>query len=309
MEIRIRVLLAIGCLLVRPSAGLPLQRSAADADLRTRIETAVAQIRNGDLSKNAVLRQMGKEAVPILIEYANDDSRYVRDMVSLALGESGDERAIPTLVDRLMLDDNPNVWRRAINGLRRHPTQTLQRYSPDTLLHALAVHLGRWTGTSPDAALLIGDLGDMSQMSTLRKILRQASDIAGPMDVRTHLVPKMKDACLKALFKLGDKTAITIVQTSFKRDDVSSIVFAVEAVAYAGKKEYMKDLIRLLDDSRDAVRPSPGWPSYLRVQDITLNAIVQLSGIKPSFPLRNLTRYTDGEVMEVKKLIAEAKTD
>jgi HEAT repeat protein len=309
MEIRIRVLLVMLCLAVGPSGGLASQRSPADADLRMRIESAVAQIRNGDLSKNAALRQMGKEAVPILIEYAKDENRHVRWVVTIALGESDDERAIPVLLDRLLVDENTNVWREAVNGLCRFPAEALKKYSSEKLVQVLAVHLRRWSGTSPDAALLIGDLGEASQISTLRKMLAEAEYVGGPMDSRTHLVPKMKDACRKALFKLGDKRAIRTVERSFRGDDVGGIVFAVEAVTYAGKKEYMKDLLRLLDDSRDAVRPAPGWDLYLRVKDIALNAIVQLSGAKPSFRVRNMILYTDDELAEVKRLMAEAKRD
>lgn len=309
MRLVIETRFVAACLLAGLSAGFASEPGPADNDLKKQIEKVVAQIREGDFSKGVAFRSMGRQAIPILIEYADDHNPHVRDIVTLVLGESADERAIPTLVERLMLDDNPNVWRRAINGLRRHPPQTLKVHCPDRLLQALEAHLRRWGGTSPEAALLIGDLGGNPQMHALRRILKESQSIRGDMDVRTHLVPKMKDACLKALFKLGDKDATEEVRASFERDDVPGIVFAVEAVVYAGKKEYTKNLMRLLDDSRDAVRPSPGWGSYLRVQDIAINAIVQLSGIKPSFPLRKLTRYADDEVAEVKRLIAEAKTD
>jgi hypothetical protein len=196
-----------------------------------------------------------------------------------------------------------------LNGLCRFPVETLKKHSPDKMLEVLAVHAGRWCGTSDKAALLIGDLGGKSQMDALRKILRQAGTIHGDMDVRTHLVPRMEDACVKALFKLGDKNATERVRASLKRRDIPSIVFAIEAVAYAGKKEYLSQLLPLLDDTRDARKIAPGWNYYLKVRDLALNAIVEVSGIRPSFRLQSHTRYTDDEVAEVKKLIAEAKTN
>ncbi len=281
--------------------------SAADADVKSKVEEAVARIRAGHLSQMPTLRQLGKKAVPFLIEHADDDNPDVRRIMTMALGESLDERAIPVLLDGL-LDADSNVRRTAIRHLYYlWDRETLKKHLSETMLELLAKHAARRTGSSYMAALLIGDLGGKSQMDALRKILKQAESIWRDVDHRTVHVAELRDSCLKALFKLGDEKTTQTVVASLKRDDVASIVFGIEAVAYAGKKEYIKDLLPFLGDNRDAVRPSPGW-NYLRVRDIAVNAIVELSGVRPSFKLRTFTPYTDEQVAEVKKLVAEGKT-
>ena len=306
------------------AVGIPTTFAAShletDVDLRRQVEEAVAKIKEGRSGQLAVLAQLGKDAIPILIDHVDDDNADVRGAIACILAESLDERAIPALVERLLVDDNPNVWDEAVGGLCRYPMRMLKKQSFRKLLDALGTHAGRWDRTSYKAVLLIGDLRVKSKVDDLRKILLEAREIQGEVTdeeledeervwetARMGRVLKMKRACVEALFKLGDEKATRKVRASLKRDDAKSIAFGIEAVAYAGKKHYVKELLPFLDDDRVAIKP-PGWPSYLRVKDIALNAIVQLSGIQPSFRLQTLVPYKDEQVGEVKKLIRAPKT-
>jgi hypothetical protein len=301
--------------------GLGSGHPGSDGDLRGRIEHAIAQIRAGDLTKGPSLRHMGREAVPILIEYANDQSPDVRFFITFAVGQSSDERAIAVLVERLLFDVDSNVWETAVRGLRKYPIEVLNKDSSKRMVEALLTHARRWRGGSCDAVLLIGDVGAKTAAEDLHMILEEAKaiqgdvndkDIADPEkfweDERMTLVPRMKQACIKALFKLGDHKATDEVRASLKSHDLSAKAFGIEAVAYANKKEYINEVFAFLDDEREAVMP-PGWPVRLRIKDLAVNAIVPLSGIQPSFRLGRLGRYTDDQVAEVKRLIREAGTE
>jgi HEAT repeat protein len=301
-------LCCLGSVTVASLAAASSTSPATQPDLQTRIEEAVTQIRAGDLSKNATLRRMGKEAVPILIEYAQDENPDVRFIVTLALGESLDERVIPVLLNRLQ-DANSNVRRTAINALWRFRRVTLKKHSPDRILEALAAYAGVWDENSYKAVLLIGDLGGRSNVEALRKVLQEASGTWDKWDDRTLLGPRKKDACLRALFKLGDKKAADEVQASLKGKDVSRIVFGIEAVAYASRKDLLEQLLPFLNDDRDTKKAVMGTRHHVRVKDVALNAIVKLCGIRPSFRLWKQTRYTDDQVAEVKKLLRETQRE
>lgn len=304
--LRVRVC-CLGSLAIASLTAASSMPPATQPDLETRIEEAVTRIRAGHLSEIATLRRMGKEAIPILIKYAQDQNPDVRFIVTFALGESLDERVIPVLLDRLQ-DPNSDARRTAIDALCRFPRATLKDHSPDRVLEALAAYAGVWDGNSYKAALLIGDLGGKSRAGALRKVVQEASGTWDKWDDRTLLGPRMKDACVMALFKLGDKKAADEVQASLKGKDISRIVFGIEAVAYAGRKDLLEQLLPFLNDDRETSRSSAGTLN-LRVKDVALNAIVELSGIRPSFHLWKRTRYSDDHVSEVKKLLRETQKE
>ena len=304
------------CIVLTLAVGVavaPLGRPGSEGcptnwDLRGRVERAVAQIRAGDLSKGAALRQMGEEAIPILAEHAQDQDPNVRLSITMAVAENLDERAIPILVQGL-LDAHSDVRRTAMDNLFRYPRELLRDRLSHEMLDILTGHAGSWEESSYKAVLLIGDLRGASKMSSLRSILREAKRVHGRWDIQTLLGPTTSNACLKALFKLGDEEAARAVLASLNQRDVSSVVFGIEALGYARKTEYLKELLPFMHDTRDAVPIGADVNRYLKIRDIAVNAAAEILGTSFPFRLRKLSSYTDQEVAEVKRLIAGDVTD
>ena len=285
--------LTIACLLA-------CAHSAEDSHVGRQVEEVISLIRAGDLSKASVLRRMGEEVLPELIDYADDHDPNVRYAVAMALGEIPDGRAVGVLIDRLN-DPDFNVRRCAIDGLHGYPREILRSRQSAEMFEAFREYLGRWDQHSYKAALLISDLADTASMAALRGVLEEAEGIDSTSDPRTVMVPSMKSACLKALVGLGEAEAVDTARMLLRANDVTGIVLGIDCFVYSGKEEFIADVLSLLDDKRDAVNISPsGGEYYLRVRDLALNALMDLSEVQPSFVVQHGARYSDDQVGEVK---------
>ncbi|HQP98801.1 MAG TPA: hypothetical protein PLY86_10125, partial [bacterium] len=128
------------------------------------------------------------------------------------------------------------------------------------------------------------------------------------IDERLVALPKVKSACLKALFKLGEESGEKSVLAALEGDDIRSRVFAIEAIEYASRKDLLKRFLPLLEDKRDAMpglESSPGGTNYLKVRDLATNAIARMTGAEFSFKIQNLFSYTDAQINEVKVFLRE----
>ena len=121
-----------------------------------------------------------------------------------------------------------------------------------------------------------------------------------PMDQRNNLAPKVRMACLKALLRLGDEESMREVRSLLQSSKVEDRAQGIECVSFADAKTLVSDLVPLLDDKRDAVNIAPSGASYsLRVCDLAVNAIADISKVKTLFTVQHGARYSDEQIAEV----------
>ncbi|MFH1742630.1 MAG: HEAT repeat domain-containing protein, partial [bacterium] len=294
----------------------------------SQIKKIVERIRTGDRSQDHILQRFGVEAVPALIKYSDDEDYIVRCVVLEALRELCDERAIPVFLERLN-DPEADVRNTAAIALYFCPRDMLRKYLSESMLDRLGEYAGRWDHESSKAIELIGDLEGTSQTEVLRNILKEAKRLQelsktpatvipqinadvmrelenqGVKEDRMWWVHAMKLPCLKSLVKLGDPEATTEILSALKDEDVRTRIFGMDAVKYSGRREFVEDLLPLLNDKRKAslASTSLGDSPYLKVRDYAVKAIVSLSDISVPFEVAKLTKFTDEQIEQLTELI------
>lgn len=277
---------------------------AADpkADVGASVAATIVRIRRGDRTAKADLLKLGSQTVPILAEYVDDASPEVRHAVTIAMGRAGDRRGIPFLLERLG-DSDLNVRRSAMMRLYMYGAAVIGRRS-DVVAVVLSHYAQRWDSASHKAVLLLGDLGDTEAVSLLRGLLAEARANPSQLELPSMCFVLMEEACVKALFKLGEESTVQMVTSWLTGDEPAKRGLAADCVAHAQRTDLAAQVLPLLDDSRPALR-MPGWPHSARVCDLALTALVSLRGLKPSFPVERGFAYSDARVAEVRRLLEE----
>jgi len=276
---------------------------SSDVSVSSKIQAIVQDIRAGNLDGKTgelenLAREVGPDIIPELARFIEDEDYHVRACITITLGELCDGSTIPLLVGRLQ-DKEFNVRRPAIDALYYYPREALMKQRR-FLLDPLARYavMKELIGYNYKAILLIGDLGGKSKMGDIHKVLASVATRE-----QTPNVQRVREACVKALFKLGDKKAADEVLASLSQyDDVSKRVFGIESVQYAGRLEFVSALVPLLDDTRDP-KPFRYVEFDMRVRDLVINTIAEITKIKLSFKVPG-ARYTNEQAQEVRKRVA-----
>jgi len=302
--------------------------------LEQQVAEVVSTIRTTGDHSIGTLTKMAKDAdtLPLLIGYVDDDNADVRFAITSVLIGTHDDRAIPVLLNCLNSDSDKNVRRNAIDALYKYPREMLSRQPYTESLPTFSRYGMRWDENSYKAILILGDIGGIPERECLRGFMKELLTLQGLMgdpsalvpkkdnevmrdlrkrglyDRRMILLPRAKTACIKALFKLGDEETEKIILAALTDENVLGRAVASEALAYAERKDLLKNLFPLLKDERDvtaheyAMYANPGGASYRRVCDVAIDAISDLTEQPFSFrAFRDRPfRYMDEYVQEVK---------
>lgn len=175
----------------------------------------------------------------------------------------------------------------------------------------METYLKRWAGNSDKAALLLGRIGNKESVATLKKVKTDAEQIersANVVDIRNNLAPKVRLACLKSLLRLKDEDAVQEVSSLLQSSTIEDRVRGVECVSFAETTTFTTELLSLLNDKHDAVNIAPSGAKYfLRICDITVNAITSIYKIKSSF-VQHGERYSDEQIDEIRRAVIKFKT-
>ncbi|HQL64199.1 MAG TPA: HEAT repeat domain-containing protein [bacterium] len=292
--------------------------SGDSTDTKNAVRTVVDQIRAGVYKGLNPLQKLGPAGVPAMMEWADDRNDMVRAIITQALYEIRDERAIPVFVRRL--DDSMEGTRGiSMHALSVYPLENVKSHLSAEMLDSLSKYAQRFEERSYRAVLLIGDLGDTSKVDHLRALLSKAKtlELSGAEKdkvpagrsaedrMKVANAPAVKGACLKVLLKMGDREAEGEVVRALREADVSGRVFAVEAIQYAGKDSLVTELLPLLNDGRKVMRVSKSANDFyfLTVRDKAINAIAEVGRISPPFEIGRISTYTDEQVKQVKAIM------
>ncbi|HID63368.1 MAG TPA: HEAT repeat domain-containing protein [Anaerolineae bacterium] len=169
-----------------------------------------------------------QQAVPQLIQALGDKYAKVREAAAWALGRVGDERAVPHLVRAF---GDPSMW------VRSEAVKALGQIGPAAVPHVVqALDDERWE-VRELAASALGRIGDQSALPHLVQALSDSKDA-----VRT--------AAASALGQLGDQRAVPhLVQALDSKG--KSHWWAGQALGRLGA---LPELVQALDDKRSWVR-------------------------------------------------------
>ena len=203
----------------------------------------------------------------------------------------------------LLRSKDMNERRRGIDELESRMKDPIEIQSIDGVTAELLAYLSKWDENSYKAALLIGLLNDQNAIVPIRAILEDRKNIISKMDDRYVLVPRMKNACLKALVRLGEEDAKKEVSSLVRSKQIADISNGIDCISYAAKKDMFPILTTLLKDKRDASNIAPsGGSYYLRICDLALNAINAHEPLALSFLVQRGLRYSDSQLDEAERL-------
>ena len=190
-----------------------------------------------------LLHEAVRSAVPALINVLlNDDDDALRSEAAGTLGELGDKRAVPALINALNDDDE---W------IRASAVDALGELGDKSAVPALINALNderRWVRTRVTSAL--GKLGDKSAVPTLINILNKDDLLLSGADVLDMLLAQPTAA--QGLGELGDRSAVPALINALNDDDSGVRKNAAFAVAKLDDKRAAPTLIEVIgDDSED----------------------------------------------------------
>jgi len=300
-----------------------------DGTPKEEVARIVERIRGGQPTRTGgSLSHLAKTAPEALLEYINDENPNVRGSILHALGNVKNPNVIDALSESLD-DKEPGIAAIALDNLFQYPRDVLRQHCNEQLTDRLVKISWRWSDSSVKALVLLADLDRKEEIPELLKILQEANNLQaltektavipridpptlgglykrGIIDDRLVPFPKVKSACLKALFKMGAKEGEQAVLAAIAGDDIDSRVFAMEAIEYASRKDLLKNLLPLLDDNRDAVFGYEFFgagTTYINVKSLAVKTIANVSGASFSFKTAKKMNYTDAQVDAVREFL------
>ena len=172
------------------------------------------------------LSTLGAAAFPALVACLQQDDWRVREAAAIALGESGDERAIPLLIEALQ-DDAGEVVVQAAFGLGN--------FKDERVIAPLIQVLGQWDPSTETAARALSRQGEPA-LQPLLDALRNDDD-------------KISASAAEALGYLGDKRAVDALIEALENPEIRP--FVVEALGRIGDPRAVPPL--------EALREDPSW--------------------------------------------------
>jgi HEAT repeat protein len=169
---------------------------------------------------------------------ARNETRRTRAVV--ALGDLGDARAIPILIEAFAYS-NPAFRQAVIEALRK-----LAPASVEALMQTLSD--GRWFRRT-DAVEALGELADARAVEPLLEILNRRWTTAGPAWPHPLCTcARCAKAAVGALVKLGDPRAVEGFIGALVHDDKEVRRAAAQALAYAGEPAWREATLGQDDD-------------------------------------------------------------
>lgn len=173
---------------------------------------------------------------------------------------------------------------------------------PEDALRGLRLHADRWEENSDKAILVLGLLGDKMSMPLIRSVWSECGRMEqNPLDDRLVLQPRIRKACVRALFKMEDAQAAAEVGRLLASDNPAEIAEGIECVAYSGDNRFCDRLEELLEDERNAVNVAPSGAYYwLRICDLAANALADVRPVSLPEGIQPGVRWEDWQLEELK---------
>ncbi len=249
----------------------------------------IARIKQKDWSLVERPGLVRADAGPSLLPLLDDPDSEIRQLTVMCLNEAGGEAARRGFL-KAMRDKTEAVSGLAARFLRKH-------YAPADLPEIeTELERSRNEYVREQICLLLGETGDKGKTPILKSRLPREKD------------EHARHAASLALARLGDDAARQEVVDRLNHAEPKERVNAVNDLPYVNDRGLLKQLVPLLDDTRDAVNMSRSHsPSYfLRVCDVAVNVANEMLG-KPFPWAQPVKRYSPAELSQAKSTINAAR--
>lgn len=258
-------------------------------------------VRKGDSSQTGQLAKPGTTGVSALVPYLSDANAAVRREAVNVTAAIGGREAAEILLTRLD-DSEEEVRERAANAVLRFVLKT-----GDTTLSGFeqAVTGGSQIGKPSAAALLL-----LGYAKGADKVL-----LAALSDDRLVKLPpggpvvEAKIAAALAASRRGEQTGRALAVSAIQAAELNTIIFMLDVIEAIDAPGLLHELAnKALADDRGWSGGIPSGQTHqpLRVKDMAVGAFVRRLKLKPGFEVNNHTKYEDGQIESVRKLIASA---
>jgi len=168
----------------------------------------------------------------------NSNKIETRKVAAAALGEQGDARAVPLLINWLGGSDA---------GFRKVVTQALRKLAPESVAALIQSLSDTQCYVKSEVAKTLGELGDPQAAEPLIRIVSYRTSFSWHS-------PALRLAAVKALGKMGDLRAVEPLIGSLADDDGNVHRAAAEALASLGEPKWQQAIRGQEDDYEGLVR-------------------------------------------------------
>jgi hypothetical protein len=232
---------------------------------------------------------VGAGAGSSLLPLLDDPDPETRQLTVMCLNEAGGEPARRGLLKALR-DKTETVSGLAARFLRKH-------YAAEDLPEIeTELERSRDEYVREQICLLLGETGDQRKIPILKSRLLKEKD------------ENARQAVSLALARLADSAARKEIIARLHHAEPKERVNALKDLPYVNDRSLLKEVVSLLDDTRNAVNMSRSHgPSYfLRVCDVAVNVANEI--LEKPFPwVEPVKRYSPEELSQAKSTINAAR--
>jgi hypothetical protein len=248
------------------------------------IDELIARIRQNRPEAQAIAARLGPQAAPAIVPLTDDPDPQIRAAALLCLGITGGDPA-PTTALKKLQDSEDEVVLQALQVLRKHPPigreEELLRAFKNPSIPAVREEL----------PLVAGGMTPRVDPKPWRNFWEKEGD------------PQVKESLMVALARMGDVEAREQFVKHVLAARRQNAVHWIDYCKYMEDRWIVRKMVPLLSREDVVFELMPDaddnkWP--IRVCDLAVKAIVEITRAKVSFDVQRPTQFTPAEIDEVR---------
>ena len=249
------------------------------------IDYLVSQIRENRPDAAGTAAKLGSQASPYIAPLADDPNPEVRAMALLCLGVTGGSLASEKALEKLN-DADEQVFSQALQVLQRHPPFGKERQLVEIFERSDRM------GIRENLPLIAGRLAPHVDSKPWLNSWQKETD------------PQVRESLTVALSRMGNPQAREEFVKKLMSAQGPDVIRWLEHCNYMQDPWILPDVVLLLDRTEEALELNPDgknkWP--LRVCDLAVRTIIELTGARVSFPVKRPSQFTSQEIEEVRQI-------
>jgi hypothetical protein len=248
-------------------------------------ETLVVQIRENRPEAQGTAARLGPQASPAIVPLTDDPDPQIRATAMVCLGITGGELASVTALKKLY-DTDDDVVVQSLQVLRKHPPAG---YEAELLKAFTGLQT---TGVRENLPLVAGRMAPKIDPGPWKQLWQRERD------------PGVKESLMVGLARMGDAQAREQFVKEVNAARGQDVVRWLEHCKYMEDRWIVREMMPLLNRTDVAFELNPDgknkWP--MRVCDLAVKAIVELTKEKPKFPAQRPSQFMPAEIEETRQI-------
>lgn len=280
----ILLIIFFGLFFYRPKVAEQPNNKEQDMDLQTLVD----QVKKKMPEAQGTASRLGQRGTAILIPLTDDPDPEVRNMALICLGITGGSQASEVALRKLK-DKDAQVVAQALQVLYKHAPVGMEK----ELLEAYLTTEDE--SIREDIPLIAGRLSPKIDPGPWKKLWEKEKN------------QEIKKSLLIALSRMGDEQA----RQEFVKQMLASR--GTETLKWIDHCKYMEDpwivphMITWLDRQEIVASLTPELENKrpMRIVDFVIPAIIELTGVQVSFPVKRTDQFTPEEIEQVRRLATQ----